>query len=69
MQKVYVSLVERSRLIYIDSMYMGGINPILHFNQHWYIGMDVKGIQLLVDNVMPQTKKYYHYLFSFCYSH
>ena len=42
-------------------MYMGGINPVLHCNQHWYIGillgLILEVFQLLIDDYFkPQMK-------------
>ena len=55
--------MEGSRQTDIASMYMGVINPVLPFNQHWYIGilldwiLDVFSQLFVDDNFMPQMKK------------
>ena len=61
---------KRNTSTYIAAMYMGGINPIVHFNQHWYIGISLEWILEVFSFLLCfKGKKYNHYLFPFCCTH
>ena len=49
-----VPSMEGSKWTDITAMYMGGINPVLHFDQHWYIGISL-GLILEVFNYFLMT--------------